>query len=307
MRKQWPFRIGIHPINWVGEDVAEHGDDCEYTTILAEIRALGLHGTEVGRKFPRDPGTLKRELAAHGIELVSQWKSVLFTDPSRRADELAAYRAHAAFLREMGCAVISTAEIGGSLHWDPRRTPHESAVARLDEDGWRHLAEGLNQAGAIAREFGLRLAYHHHGGTVVEQPDEIDRLLQATDPELVGLLFDTGHAHYGGGDPLALLRKHYDRIAYVHLKDVRGEVLRHARAKGADFVACIRRGVFTVPGDGSIDFAPIVRELVDRGYAGWAIIEGEQDPAVHPAYVYAKRSLAYLAGIADSYERGGTR
>lgn len=306
MREKWPFRIGIHPINWVGEDVAEHGDNCEFATIMSDIRALGLHGTEMGRKFPQDMRTLKRELASYGIQLVSQWKSVLFSDPWYRSSELSAYRAHVAFLSEMGCAVISTAEIGGSLHWDPRRTAHETEVARLDDEGWRHLAEGLNQAGRIAREYGLRLAYHHHGGTVVERPEEIDRLLASTDPELVWLLFDTGHARYGGGDPLALLRRHYDRIAYVHLKDVREEVLRQARADRADFVSCIRRGVFTVPGDGSLDFAPMIRELIDRGYDGWAMIEGEQDPAVHPAYEYAKRSLAYLAGIVDSGKGGAS-
>ncbi|WP_426448040.1 myo-inosose-2 dehydratase [Paenibacillus sp. S-38] len=297
-----PFRLGAHPINWVGEDVKEHGDDTTYERILDDMAALGLQGTEMGRKYPADPAVLREELSRRGLQLVSQWKSVLFSDPSYRKEELEAYRRHAAFLKDMGAEVISTCEIGGSLHFDPRRTSHEKEVLRLDDAGWESLAEGLNEAGVIAREYGLKLTYHHHGGTVVEQGHEIDRLLEMTDPALVHLLFDTGHAYYGGADPLSVLQKHYDRIAYVHLKDIRPQVLEEARAEGADFISCIRRGVFTVPGDGCIDFAPIVGELAARGYGGWAMLEGEQDPAAHPPYDYAKQALLYLEGLIDRKE-----
>ncbi|MGG2198510.1 myo-inosose-2 dehydratase [Paenibacillus validus] len=298
-----PFKLGIHPINWVGEDVKEHGADTTYEQILDEIAALGLTGTEMGRKYPTDPEVLKAELSRRGIRLVSQWKSVLFSDPSYRESELQAYRKHVEFLKEMGSQVISTCEIGGSLHFDPRRTPNEKEVLRLDEAGWQSLAEGLNAAGAIAREYGLKLTYHHHGGTVVEQPEEIDRLMELTDPELVYLLFDTGHAYYGGADPLEVLRKYYDRIAYIHLKDIRQEVLDQARAEQADFVTCIRKGVFTVPGDGCLDFTPIFRELLSRGYDGWAMLEGEQDPVVHPAYEYAKKAIAYIESLISKERR----
>jgi inosose dehydratase len=299
-----PFKLGIHPINWVGEDVKEHGDACTFEQIISEIEALGLKGTEMGRKFPTDISLLKKELAARDIQLVSQWKSVFFSEPSRRAEELEAYREHVLFLKEMGSKVISTAEIGGSLHWDPRRTPYEREVARLDQAGWQSLAEGLNLAGEIAKEHGLKLTYHHHGGTVVERPEEIDRLMELTDPSLVYLLFDTGHAYYGGSDPLTVLKKHYDRIAYIHLKDIRQEVLDEARAEGVDFATCIRKGVFTVPGDGCLDFKPIFDELMRKEYAGWALLEGEQDPAVHPAYEYAKRSLAFIHSIINKPEKG---
>lgn len=289
------LKLGIHPINWVGEDVREHGETTTYEQILDEIQKLGLTGTEMGRKFPKDRNILKETLASRGIQLVSQWKSVLFSDPAYHESELKAYREHAVFLHDMGSPVISTAEVGGSLHFDPRRTPHEKEVQRLDAAGWAALAEGLNAAGRIAADYGMKLTYHHHGGTVVERPEEIDRLMELTDPSLVYLLYDTGHAYYGGADPLELLRKHANRIAYIHLKDVRFPVLEEARREGADFVTCIRKGVFTVPGDGGIDFGPILAELAARGYAGWAMLEGEQDPALHPAYEYARRSLDYLA------------
>ncbi|WP_199616172.1 myo-inosose-2 dehydratase [Paenibacillus alkalitolerans] len=296
----FPFQLGAHPINWVGEDVREHGDGTTFEQIVNDMQRLGLKGTEMGRKYPRDIQELKRELAARNIQLVSQWKSVLFSDPAYREQELQAYREHAKFLKEMGSTVISTCEIGGSLHFDPRRTPREKQVLRLDREGWESLAEGLNAAGAIAREYGLQLTYHHHGGTVVERPEEIDMLMKLTDPELVFLLYDTGHAYYGGADPLSVLRKHYDRIAYVHLKDVRNAVLEQARAEKSDFITCVRKGVFTLPGTGDLDFQPIVAELVDRGYRGWAMLEGEQDPAEHPPYEYASKALAYLESLVSA-------
>lgn len=304
MQEGLKMKLGIHPINWVGEDVREHGDTTTYEQIIDDIQRLGLTGTEMGRKFPKETDVLKQTLASRGIRLISQWKSVLFSDPAYRESELEAYRLHAAFLHEMGCKVISTAEVGGSLHFDPRRTPNEKEVIRLDESGWAALAEGLNAAGQIAAEYGMKLAYHHHGGTVVEIPEEIDRLMELTDPSLVHLLYDTGHAYYGGADPLKLLVKHYDRIAYIHLKDVREAVLEEARREGADFVTCIRKGVFTVPGDGCIDFAPIMEELVQREYDGWAMLEGEQDPALHPAYDYARRSLEYLSSLLPASGQG---
>ncbi|RCW42071.1 myo-inosose-2 dehydratase [Paenibacillus prosopidis] len=295
--RQIPFRIGAHPINWVGEDVKEHGEHTTYEQILDDMQSLGLLGTEMGRKYPQDIDLLKQELAKRGMQLVSQWKSVLFSDPSYREEELAGYRAHVEFLKEMGCKVISTCEIGGSPQFDPRRSPDQKGVIRLDETGWKSLAEGLNAAGAIAKEYGLTLTYHHHGGTVVERPEEIDRLMELTDPDAVSLLYDTGHAYYGGADPLTVLRKHYDRIAYVHLKDIRKSVLERAREEQADFITCIRRGVFTLPGTGDLDLQPIINELLDRGYDGWAMLEGEQDPAEHPPYEYARKALDYLNAV----------
>ncbi|MGG4147310.1 myo-inosose-2 dehydratase [Paenibacillus algorifonticola] len=298
--KPFTFSLGIHPINWVGEDVREHGADTTYEQILDDIQRLGLTGTEMGRKYPADTAVLREELGKRDIQLVSQWKSVLLSDPAYREAELEGYRKHAEFLQSMGSKVISTAEVGGSLHFDPRRTPNETEVLRLDEAGWQSLATGLNAAGKIAADYGLKLAYHHHGGTVVEQPEEIDKLMELTDPAYVHLLFDTGHAYYGGAKPLEVLNKHYDRIAYIHLKDIRQSVLDEARSEQADFVTCIRKGVFTVPGDGCLDFGPIIQELTARGYNGWAMLEGEQDPATHNPYEYAKKAIRYLTSLNKS-------
>ncbi|WP_212949413.1 myo-inosose-2 dehydratase [Siminovitchia terrae] len=290
-----PFKLGIHPINWVGEDVLEHGDDYTYEQVMCEISSLGFKGTEVSRKFPKDQEALKRALDKYGLQLTTQWKSVFFTDPTRQEAELEAYREHVEFLELFGCKVVSTAEIGGSmLNQDPRRRQDETFVERLNDDGWKYLAEGLEKAGEICKKHGMTLVYHHHAGTVVEQPEEIDRLMEMTDPSLVSLLYDTGHGYYGRNDPVELLNKYFHRVKYIHLKDVREDVLKRAREESFSIRQSIRSGIFTVPGEGCLDFEPVFKILIEKHYDGWALIEGEQDPKIHNPFEYAKRSLDYL-------------
>ncbi|MGW8428394.1 myo-inosose-2 dehydratase [Peribacillus simplex] len=293
-----PFNLGIHPINWVGEDVLEHGDFYTYEQVMEEISTLGFKGTEVSRKFPKDPVELKKALDKYGLQLTTQWKSVYFSDPARHESELKAYREHAEFLSKFGCKVISTAEIGGSmLNQDPTRGQDETEVRQLDEDGWKYMVEGLNKAGEIANEYGMSLVYHHHAGTVVEKPEEIQRLMEMSDPNLVSLLYDTGHGYYGGNDPVELLEKYYDRVQYIHLKDIRQKVLDSARAEKYTIKQCISKGMFTVPGDGCLDFESVFEILKKHDYNGWALIEGEQDPLKCNPYEYAKKSKDYIESL----------
>jgi inosose dehydratase len=291
------LRLGISPINWVNEDVLELGDHYTFEDLLADFTSLGFAGTENCRKFPKDPHTLLRSLNDNGLHLTSQWKGVLFSDPDRRASELDSYRQHVEFLHAMGSKYVVTCELGGSIIGDPRREPGQTEVLAPTDEQWKHMVEGLHQAGVICREYGMRLVYHYHIGTVVERPDEIDRLMSTTDPELVHMLYDTGHSYYGGGDPLALLRKYADRIPYIHLKDVRQDVLDRVRREHIRFQDAVIQGVFTVPGDGCIDFSPILRELYSRGYNGWAIVEAEQDPGIANPYEYAQKSKSYIENI----------
>ncbi|MEI3612904.1 myo-inosose-2 dehydratase [Pseudogracilibacillus sp. SO30301A] len=293
-----PFKLGIHPINWVGEDVLEHGDFYTYEQVMSEISSLGFTGTEVSRKFPKDPVDLENALKKYNLQLTTQWKSVFFSDPTRHEAELESYRKHVEFLKYFDCKVVSTAEIGGSmLNQDPRRKQDETYVERLDDDGWKYLVEGLNKAGEICKENGMDLVYHHHAGTVVEQPEEIDRLMEMSDPNLVSLLYDTGHGYYGANDPVELLSKYYDRIKYIHLKDIRENVLKQAREEMFSIRQCIRSGVFTVPGAGCLDFEPVFKILIEKGYDRWALIEGEQNPLKYNPHEYAKQSLEYLENI----------
>lgn len=296
------LKLGISPINWVNEDVLELGDHYTFEDLMRDFTSLDFRATENCRKFPKDPMQLRTVLAAHHIQLSSQWKGVLFSDPSYREQELQAYRQHVEFLYEMGSKHVVTCELGGSIIGDPRRERGVTDVIPPSDEEWGHMVEGLHQAGEICREYGMKLVYHYHIGTIVEQPEEIDRLVATTNPELVHLLYDTGHAYYGGYDPLELLQRHGSRIAYVHLKDVRMTVLDRVRELTIPFQNAVIQGVFTVPGDGAIDFKPIFRQLLAYHANSWMIIEAEQDPAVANPYDYALRSKCYLAGILEELE-----
>lgn len=296
------WKWGISPINWVNEDVLELGDHYTCEQLLDDFERLGFKGTENCRKFPKDPAELKEKLEAKGLQLTSQWKGVLFSDPSRRAEELAAYRRHVEFLHAMGSRHVVTCELGGSIIGDPARPAGVREVVPLTGEQWDHMVAGLHEAGDICREYGMKLVYHYHVGTAVEKPEEIARLMAATDPERVHLLYDTGHAYYGGADPMAILTAYATRIPYIHFKDVRGPVLKRAREEAIPFQQSVVEGVFTVPGDGAIDFRPIVAKLRELRYEGWIILEAEQNPAVAEPNRYAEMGLRHLNAVLSGQE-----
>ena len=225
------------------------------------------------------------------------FRSVQFSSGWEREEDFARYESHIQFLRSMGSDYAVVCDGGGSLHWDARGG--RTRVVRHDDAAWRRLAAGLHRAGEYARRFGVRLAYHPHFGTAVERPEEIDRLMAITDPERVSLLLDTGHIFAGGGDPVQVIRKHGHRIACVHLKDVRQKVLEEVREKGMDFLEAVRRGMFTVPGDGCIDFRSVFEALRDVGYQGWMVIEAEQDPRRADPVRYARAAKEYVKSLLD--------
>jgi len=288
------FRIGIAPISWVNDDIPGLGDHYTQDQVLSEMAALGYISTEMGRLFSQDPPSLKAKLEKYGIQLASKFVGVLFSDANRLEEELQSFSQWVKYLKEMGCEHVIVCEMGGSMHWDPRRSPDDKGIQKLTNKEWESLVEGLHRAASICQESRMQLVYHFHAGTVVETAEEIDRLMELTDPNLVHLLYDTGHALYGGYDPLKLLKKYYDRIQYVHLKDVRRDVLEYVRKENIDFRTSVLKGLFTVPGDGCIDFAPIFRELIERNYDGWIIVEAEQDPAKANPYQYAKMAKEYI-------------
>jgi len=288
-------KYGISAINWVNEDIKEYGYHYTADQVLEEISSLGYEGTEFSRTFPRDTVALKKLMGAYGMELTSQWKSVRFADPSLRTEEMAAFRAHADFLKAMGCRYVVTCEAGNTVEHPADDTVE---VIPLSDAQWQHLVDGLHEAGRYCQENGMQLVYHFHGETVVESREEIARLMASTDPELVHMLYDSGHAYYGGSDPLQLLNDYYDRIRYIHLKDVRDDVLQRKRHSGVRFRTAVREGIFTVPGDGCIDFRPIMEQLSHRGYEGWIIVEAEQNPDDAAPMEYARQAKAYLEQLA---------
>jgi len=286
--------LGISAINWVNEDILSLGDHFTADQVLSDMSKLGFAGTEYCRKFPRDAASLKALLAKYSMVMSSQWNSVHFSDSSRKEEELIKYKQRVDFLAEMGCKHVVTCESGNTFE---DLTQNKVSIEDMSEEQWESLIDGLHQAGQYCKDKGMKLVYHYHGETVIEKPAQIDRLMASTNADLVHLLYDTGHAYYGGYDPLELLNRYYDRIAYIHLKDIRQVQLNELIQSGLRFRTGVQNGVFTVPGDGCIDFAPIIQQLLDRGYDGWIIIEAEQDPGIADPVVFARQALTYLHAL----------
>jgi inosose dehydratase len=285
------IRLGVAPIAWTNSDLPELGGDTPLETCLAESRAAGFSGTETGVKFPLDPKTLRPILEKHRLRLVSGWFSGRLLEVSVEEEKRRLARQLACFA-ELGAPVLVYAETTGSVQGD--KAAPLSRRPRLPADGFKRLGESLTQIAEHMAAVGVRLAYHHHMGTVVESDEDIDRLMAATGPA-VGLLVDTGHSAFAGGDWLAVTRRHARRIVHVHCKDVRPAVLAEVQAKDMSFLDAVLAGVFTVPGDGYIDYSSFARMLAEIGYEGWAVVEAEQDPKKAPPAQYARKGFVHLA------------
>jgi inosose dehydratase/3D-(3,5/4)-trihydroxycyclohexane-1,2-dione acylhydrolase (decyclizing) len=274
-------RLGANPIIWSNDDLRDLGADTTLETCLAEARAVGFEGMELGHKFPRDPRALAAVLGRFGLECVSGWHSAELLIWGVR-EELTRLRPHLELLKAMGSSVLVLAEVTQAVHGDLGRPLSERPL--LTASDWRELGKRLTELAAATAAEGVRLAYHHHMGTVVQSAADIDALMASTGPE-VGLLLDTGHAAFAGADPASVARRHAARIVHLHAKDVRASVAAQARGGNWSFLRAVLAGVFTVPGDGSVAFEPVFAEL--RDYSGWVVLEAEQDPAVANPLTYA--------------------
>ncbi len=275
--------IGINPISWTNDDLQYVGGEVPLETCLAQARQAGYEGVELGHKFPRDAAKLKPILDEHGLRLVSGWYSchLLQHDAGQEAKDM---RAHASLLQAMGCNVIIFAEVTGCIHGD--RITRLSQRPKIGAGEWRQFGQRLSETAKIAADYGLALCYHHHMGTVVQSADDITALMENTSGE-VRLLLDSGHARFAGADPVELAKTYLDRIGHVHCKDIRPNVLAACQNRDSSFLDAVLDGVFTVPGDGCIDFAGIFRQLAKTDYSGWIVVEAEQDPSVAPSLRYA--------------------
>jgi inosose dehydratase len=299
---RWPVRIGINPISWSNDDLPSLGGATPLETALGEGAEIGYEGFELGGKFPSDPQALEAKLAEFKVACVSGWYSGELATGSLD-DELTRCAAHMHKLQVQGCQVVVYGEVGGSVQGQID-TPLSRRPRFTSDAQWQAYAGKLNAFGAhLKATYGLTLAYHHHMGAVVQSPADIDRLMAETDPAKVSLLFDTGHAYFGGADdPVALMKRHLGRIVHVHCKDVRTGVIATARNEDWSFLKGVLAGIFTVPGDGSIDYAAVLGTLHGAGYEGWLVVEAEQDPAVAPSYPYAQKGYRTLRGLVDAID-----
>jgi inosose dehydratase len=290
-------RIGINPLTWTNDDLPALGEQNSLELCLSEARLAGYDGVELGRKFPRDAAVLGPILKQHQLQLVSGWYSARLLE--RSADEeIVALAPHLRLLEALGSSVMVFAEVSRCVHGD--RAVPLSRRPRLADADWRRLCAGLDAVGAYLAGQGIALAYHHHMGTVIEDEDEIDRMMAATSPA-VGLLLDTGHLAFSGGDSLRVANRHAARIVHVHCKDVRRASLDDAKRLDLSFLDSVLAGAFAVPGDGSIDFAPLLERLAARGYGGWLVVEADQDPAKAHPLTHARIGHACLRPLATRF------
>ncbi|KQW82394.1 myo-inosose-2 dehydratase [Brevundimonas sp. Root1279] len=284
------IRWGVSPIAWANDDMPELGGDTPLDSILADIRSVGFEGVELGGKFPREPGALKAALAPYGIDLIGGWYSGSLLEQDAEA-EIAALQDHLALLKAMGSTVFVFAETSNAVHGD--RSVPLAGAPRLDEGDWPEFGARMTAVADYIESQGLKFAYHHHLGTVVETAADVDAFIAHTGPS-VGLTLDTGHAALGGVNSLAIIRDHPERVAHVHCKDVRWDVFKAERAGGSSFLDGVLAGMFTVPGDGGIDYAEVMAALKRMNYSGWIVIEAEQDPAKADPRAYAELGLSTL-------------
>ena len=288
--------LGITPTGWTNDDLPTLGDEISFEQCISEMALAGYQGCSVGHKFPTDPAELRDALELRGLRVSEPWHSTYFTVNEMERQTIEGFRRRMEFIATMGGTDVVLAELGHAVHQQPVALKPNKPV--LDTEQWRRMVEGLNSLGEIATEDGMRLCYHHHMGTGVQTRAEVDRLMADTDPRHVHLLFDTGHLYWSGDDPLELARAHAQRIKHVHLKDIRRAVMEDCDRRGLPFLEAVSEGVFTVPGDGAIDFAPILRALADADYEGWLIVEAEQDPRKAHPLTYALKARAYLREVA---------
>lgn len=284
------IRWGVSPIAWTNDDMPELGGDTTLEALLTDVKEIGFDGVELGNKFPRDPAVLKPIMAGYGLEVVGGWYSsgLLLRDADAEIEALAD---HLALLEAMGSSVFILAETSNAVHGD--RSSRLDAHPQLSEEEWTRFGKRLDTVAAYVNQRGLRFAYHHHLGTAVETEAELRRFFEVTG-EHVGLVLDTGHAVYGGIDPLKVVMERPARIKHVHCKDVRADRHKSFFESGTSFLDGVVGGMFTTPGDGDYDYAPFLRVLASIGYSGWIVIEAEQDPAVADPRTYQQLGLDTL-------------
>lgn len=289
--------FGTNPIAWANDDDRRIGADIPTARILDEAgRQIGFDGIENGHRWPDDPEDLRALLASYGLKFISGWYSVeLLARPVE--DEIAACQAHLAKLKHNGCKVMIVCETSNAVHGDARRPVNDRP--KLSHAEMAEFGRNLEAFAAYLASQGVALVYHHHMGTIIETPDEIDALMAATGPH-THLLFDAGHCAFGGGDPATVLARHIGRVRHFHAKNIRADVVARVRAEGLSFLQGVVAGAFTVPGDqeGAIDFAPLLQQLAGASYDGWIVIEAEQDPTVRNPLLYQTLGLATLKRLA---------
>ncbi|ARJ50714.1 myo-inosose-2 dehydratase [Staphylococcus lutrae] len=289
------IKYACAPIAWTNDDLPELGKENTFEQCISEMALAGYEGTEIGNKYPKDVSVLNSYLKPRNLEVASAWLSLYLTTKPYEETETA-FIQHLNFLKALNAKVIVVSEQGKSIQGDIACPLFQSKPV-FNEMEWQQLADGLNRLGTIARQHHMKIVYHHHMGTGVQTKEEIQKLMALTDAENVSLLFDTGHLHFSGEESLDIFNLFKDRIHHIHFKDIRESIVKRVKEENLSFLEAVKQGAFTVPGDGDIDFKPILEKIYDSDYAGWIVVEAEQDPAIANPFLYAKKARDYMNTI----------
>lgn len=289
------IKYGCAPIAWTNDDLPELGKENTFEQCISEMALAGYEGTEIGNKYPKNPSTLLEYLLARNLEVASAWLSLFLTIESYEQNK-ESFIKHRDFLFELGAKVIVVCEQGKSIQKDVNKSVYSDKPYFTNEE-WETLTDGLNKLGELANEKNMTIVYHPHMGTGVQTESEIERLMKDTESDKVSLLYDTGHLVLSKEDPIKIFNKYQKRIKHIHFKDIRKDIELSTTKSNKSFLESIREGVFTVPGDGYIDFVPILNEIKSSNYEGWIVVEAEQDPVKANPFLFAKKAKDYIDNI----------
>ena len=289
------IELGIAPIGWTNDDLPEIGGDITFEQCISEMALAGYKGCEVGTKFPKNNlPLLKKHLDLRNLRICNQWFSYEFSSQPFETIKTN-FKSHLNFLKYFEAKVVGGAETGNSIHGNIKVPV--SSRKQASEEVWGKLVKGLNELGKYSlEEFGIKLSYHHHVGTMIEKISEVDRLLNETDDRYVSLNYDCGHFYFANEDPLKAIKKYMPRISHIHLKDVRDNIKTRVEKEDLSFLQGVKLGVFTVPGDGDIEnMGEILSYIKKQNYNGWVVVEAEQDSAVANPFEYAKMGFEFIS------------
>ncbi len=296
------IKIANAPCSWGVLEFDLEGKAAGFEQVLDEIRETGYEGSELGDWgfMPSVPAQLKWELDFRGLSMVGAFVPIALKDPSKHAAGVGLAVKTAKLMADAGYpdAFIVLADDNGSVKertLNAGRVTPEMGLSKLE---WQIFAEGANRvAHEVKTKTGLRTVFHHHCAGYVETPDEIDQLLALTDPSILGLVLDMGHSRYGGGDPLAALKKHKNRIWHIHFKDCHPNIAAQSRIEGWNYFQSVGHGVFCELGKGNVDFPAIVEELTKQEYCGWIVVEQDVLPGMGNPKVCALRNRKYIESL----------
>ncbi len=271
-------KLGMSPIAWWNDDLAELSDDVSLEECLRQSRSAGFTGMEMGRRFPNDPNIMLPILKAADVTLCGGWFSGTLIDDSLESNQ-ERIQPMIDLFKAVNAPCIVYGEVGRSIQGD--RSKPLATKPKLSGDEMKAYARRMTEFGEWCAGQGMPLAYHHHMAAVVETEAELDSFMNHSGSG-IPLLLDAGHLEFAGGNALRAIDKHHKRISHVHVKDIRRSVIDGLDRSKQSFLDAVALGAFTVPGDGSLDFAAIVKRFADYGYEGWFVVEAEQDPKKNP-------------------------